>query len=144
MKLSKNNPKSKQVKGSVASPPQVPHTSSSSVDPHVLSQPVGPGSKHPQPKSSDPPPLHTPHWSTIPTQSSTESQIPSESESPQYVIILQSITHAGTSTPPTVETTKLEGSIQPFSEKPYISKFVSKPEPEGIISPEKRIFAKSN
>ncbi len=61
------------------SPPQTPHSSSSKVDPHSLSQPDGPGSKHPQPKSSALPPLQTPHSSNsaspfgVPAQSSQSS-----------------------------------------------------------------------
>jgi len=48
---------------SIPLPPQTPHSSSSKVEPHTLSQPDGPGSKQPQPRSSALPPLHTPQSS---------------------------------------------------------------------------------
>ncbi|SVD22396.1 uncharacterized protein METZ01_LOCUS375250 [marine metagenome] len=45
------------------SPPHTSHSSNSKVEPQVLSQPDGPGSKHPQPRSSALSPLHTPQLS---------------------------------------------------------------------------------
>ena len=71
------------------SPPHTPHSSSTNVDPHVLSQPDGAASKHPQPKSSALPPSHTPQSSNVnvpphvPAQSCTQSFELSSSHTPQ-------------------------------------------------------------
>ena len=71
----------------VPSPSHTPHASFSNVEPQVLSQPDGPASKHPQPRSSALPPSHTPQSSITaspphsPLQSSTvvPSHIPAQS-----------------------------------------------------------------
>ena len=57
-------PSSKLARQDVPSPPHSPQISSSNVEPHSLSQPDGPASKHPQPKLSALPPSHTPQVST--------------------------------------------------------------------------------
>ena len=59
----------------IPSPPQIPHSSNSNSEPHILSHPVGADSPQPQPKSilpsqshdpsAIPSPLHSPHSSTI-------------------------------------------------------------------------------
>ena len=64
------------------SPPHTPHASFSAVEPQALSQPDGPATPQPQPRSKAEP-LHSPAQSGVPTQPSTSSHIPSLSTSSQ-------------------------------------------------------------
>ncbi len=87
---------SKQVE---SSPPHSPHSSNSNVEPHVSSQPDGPGSKHPQPKSSASPPLQTPQLSSTasppqtPAQSCTQSLKGSSSHTPLSFLLHLKVFH---------------------------------------------------
>ena len=78
-------PSQSHAPSAIPEPPQTPQSSKTNVEPHCVSQPEGPASKHPQPTSSEPSPPQTPQSSAtrsplhVPAQSNSHGR---ETQSP--------------------------------------------------------------